>query len=134
VFAKEVASRLTEEDIQGKLETDGSLSAEELNLDIANIIRDAGPWGQCFPEPVFDGVFNIIEQHIVGRRHLKMILQPEGSEEFIDAIAFNVNLTEWPNNRCEQAHIAYKLDLNEFRGRIKLQLLIENLTIEKLCN
>ena len=127
LFTEEVARRVTEEDLKGRIETDGELTEDDLNMETAQLVRGAGPWGQNFPEPLFDGIFTITEQHIVGRRHLKLILQLEGSEEFVDAIAFNVNLSEWPNNRCEKARIAYKLDLNHYRGQQKLQLLIEDI-------
>ena len=110
------------EDIQ--IETDGMLSDDRLTLDVAKMIREAGPWGQAFPEPCFDGVFNIVEQRIVGQRHLKLGLQPMNGYDLINAIAFNIDLKEWPNESCHTAKIVYRLDVNEYRGMSQVQLIV----------
>jgi single-stranded-DNA-specific exonuclease len=108
----------------GELLTDGPLLAEELTLELAGLIQEAGPWGQQFPEPLFDNVFEIIEQRVVGQNHLKLTLQHEQSSDLVDAIAFNIDLNLWPNHRTRYLHAAYKLDINEYNGRKKLQLVI----------
>ena len=126
-FDEQVRARLKEEDLQARLWTDGELNRDHLTLNLAELLHDAGPWGQGFPEPLFDGRFKLINQRIVGQRHLKLILQLPGTEQYVDGIAFNVNLGEWPNFHCEHVQIAYRLDLNEFQGRRKLQLLVEEI-------
>ncbi|MDF1655039.1 MAG: single-stranded-DNA-specific exonuclease RecJ [Coxiellaceae bacterium] len=123
-FAEEVEKHLTEEDCCGKVVTDGSLESADFNLPTAEMLRDAGPWGQGFPEPVFDGMFELVDQRIVGQNHLKLLLKAEGVDVYCDAIAFNVDTDHWPNYNCSKIHVIYKLDINEYRGRRKLQLLI----------
>lgn len=104
--------------------TDGGLSPDELNLQTVDMIHKAGPWGQHFPEPSFDNVFKIIEQRIVGLKHLKLTLQPLNQNGMIDAIAFNIDVDVWPNHRCQFLHAVYQLDKNVYQGRQKLQLRI----------
>jgi single-stranded-DNA-specific exonuclease len=118
-----VSARLTDLDLQNSLMSDGELTAKDISLDIAEVLREGGPWGQAFPEPLFDGVFQILEQRLVGARHLKLVLAAD--YEPIDAIAFNVDLNQWPNHRCERVHIAYRMDINEYRGKRKVQLMVE---------
>ena len=83
--------------------------------------------GTAFPEPVFDGVFTVLDQRLVGQKHLKMLLGIPKSDKIIDGIAFNIDVETWPNHHCQQVFAAYKLDINEFRGRQNLQLIIEYL-------
>jgi single-stranded-DNA-specific exonuclease len=125
IFNTIVTAQLTEEQLHNKLMSDGEMCEHELTLEIAEVLREAGPWGQAFPEPLFDGTFNIIEQRLVGNKHLKMVL---GLEKInLDAIAFNIDMKLWPNYRCERVHIAYRMDVNEFRGRRSVQLIVEHL-------
>lgn len=127
VFAAEVERNFNEEDLQLRLISDGELTSEELTLELAELIEQAGPWGQGFPEPVFDGCFKLVNQRVVGQRHLKLILQVPDNNYYLDGIAFYVNLEEWPNFHCEYVHLAYRLDINEFQGRRKLQLLVDDI-------
>jgi single-stranded-DNA-specific exonuclease len=126
-FSQVVASKIREEDLNHTVLSDGELQPEELSLDIAEILRDAGPWGQAFPEPLFDGIFEVIEQRLVGNKHLKMVLAK--ADKMLDAIAFNIDLELWPNHRCNQVNVAYRVDVNEFRGRRNVQLIVEHLEI-----
>jgi len=126
-FAQEISEHVSEEDLKPRLLSDGELDAGEFRLEIAELLRDAGPWGQGFPEPMFDGSFTLIGQRVVGQRHLKLILQVPGSDHYLDGIAFNVDLECWPNYHCQSVHLAYRLDINEYQGRRKLQLLIEDI-------
>lgn len=119
---------ISEELLAQVLWSDGELSSDEMTLDFATQIEQLGPWGQNFSEPVFDGVFRVVNQRIVGDKHLKLVVQPAHSPVNIDAIAFNVNLDEWPNPAYSAAQIAYKVQVNEFRGRRNLQLMVEHLT------
>lgn len=127
-FAEQVQACLSEEDLQPKLITDGELTTDELTLAVAELLAQAGPFGQGFPEPSFDGYFKIINQRIVGQSHLKLVLQLPGAEHYFDAIAFNVDTTQWPDYHCKQARMVYRLDINEYQGRRKLQLLVELIT------
>ncbi|WP_342323671.1 single-stranded-DNA-specific exonuclease RecJ [Kosakonia sp. BYX6] len=113
--------------LQGEIVSDGPLTAQEMTLEVAEMLREAGPWGQMFPEPLFDGEFRLLQQRLVGERHLKMMLEPVGGGPLLDGIAFNVDTTCWPDNGVRQVNIAYKLDVNEFRGNRSVQLIIENL-------
>ncbi|WP_100622887.1 single-stranded-DNA-specific exonuclease RecJ [Candidatus Coxiella mudrowiae] len=127
VFAAEVGRNFNEEDLQLRLISDGELTSEELTLELAELVEQAGPWGQGFPEPVFDGCFKLVNQRVVGQQHLKLILQVPDNNYYLDGIAFHVNLEEWPNFHCEYVHLAYRLDINEFQGRRKLQLLVDHI-------
>lgn len=114
-------------DLEALCETDGALTAAELSLDNAQMLREAGPWGQHFPEPLFDGEFELVSQRIVGERHLKMRLRALDGGEEIDAIAFRVDTDIWPDRAVRKVHAAYRLDVNEWRGERSVQLLVEQL-------
>ncbi|MFT3741162.1 MAG: single-stranded-DNA-specific exonuclease RecJ [Gammaproteobacteria bacterium] len=126
-FAETVGQQLSANDLQGHVLSDGELTAEELTLQTATQLRELVPWGQAFPEPLFDNDFHIVEQRIVGLRHLKLLLNLSGTEAIFPAIAFNVDLKTWPNYRVEKVRAAYRLDINEFQGQKKMQLLVEHL-------
>lgn len=126
-FLKEVALCLSDAHGKGEILTDGSLDPQDINLDLADLIQQAGPWGQQFPEPAFDNIFELLDQRIVGQNHLKLTLRLQDGAGIFDAIAFNVSLEEWPNYRCKYVHAVYKLDINYYQGRTRLQLLIEAL-------
>ncbi len=111
--------------LQGEIWSDGPLSAQEMTLETAELLRDAGPWGQMFPEPLFDGKFRLLQQRIVGERHLKVMVEPVGGGPLLDGIAFNVDTSRWPDNGVREVELAYKLDVNEFRGNRSVQLLID---------
>lgn len=113
--------------LQGEILSDGELSPQEMTLEVAQMLREAGPWGQMFPEPLFDGHFRLLQQRIVGERHLKVMVEPSGGGPLLDGIAFNVDTTCWPDNGVREVKLAYKLDINEFRGNRSLQLIIDNI-------
>lgn len=125
IFAEEVSKELAEEDLQAKVSSDGELECHDLNLQLAEVLREAGPWGQGFPEPMFDNEFSILEQRLVGGKHLKLILKL--ADTSFDAIAFNVNTQIWPSFGLQKIRAVYRLDINEYRGQRRLQLLIEHL-------
>lgn len=116
---------------QGELLSDGVLQAHELNLELAHTLQSAGPWGQQFPEPLFDNVFDILDQRIVGQDHLKLTLSHQGARQPLDAIVFNFDKKQWPNHRARTLHAAYKLDINEYNGRTRLQLLIVSMNAQQ---
>ncbi|MFG1173486.1 single-stranded-DNA-specific exonuclease RecJ [Erwiniaceae bacterium CAU 1747] len=126
-FAELVADLLDAESLQGVVWSDGELTAQELTLPTAELLRDAGPWGQAFPEPTFDGKFTLLQQRLVGERHLKVMIEPLGGGPLLDGIAFNIDTTQWPDPSVRHVELAYKLDVNEFRGNRNVQLIIEHL-------
>ncbi|MET6679209.1 single-stranded-DNA-specific exonuclease RecJ [Citrobacter amalonaticus] len=113
--------------LQGEVVSDGPLSAAEMTMEVAQLLRDAGPWGQMFPEPLFDGRFRLLQQRLVGERHLKVMVEPIGGGPLLDGIAFNVDTACWPDNGVREVELAYKLDINEFRGNRSLQIIIDNI-------
>lgn len=125
-FDEVVRELLNESDLTATVLSDGELQSAELNLENAVLLKGAGPWGQNFPEPVFDGVFFLQQHRIVGEKHLKMTLSVDpGGLNCVDAIAFNVDTQLWPNNKAKQVRVVYKLDANEFKGRTSLQFLVD---------
>ncbi|RKF15942.1 single-stranded-DNA-specific exonuclease RecJ [Alginatibacterium sediminis] len=119
---------IDEQSLSHSIYSDGELPVELLNLDFAEKIRALGPWGQGFAEPIFDGVFQLRAQRVVGQSHLKLSVSSALAPQLqLDAIAFNVDREIWPNASVQLARLVYKLDINEFRGRRSVQLLIESL-------
>lgn len=121
------AALLDEAALQQKLLTDGDLAIEDLCMGTAQLLRNAGPWGQAFPEPLFDGEFMVVSQRLVGSNHLKLVVSPDQGRTVIDAIAFNIDTGLWPNSSCQRLCLAYRLDINEYRGQQQLQLMVEHL-------
>ncbi|WP_053152621.1 single-stranded-DNA-specific exonuclease RecJ [Pseudomonas sp. Pf153] len=126
-FDAEVRRQLREEDLTGRLLSDGTLAVEEFHLELARALRHAGPWGQHFPEPMFHGVFQLVEQRVVGERHLKVVLKSECGSVKLDGIAFGIDREIWPNPTVRWVQLVYKLDLNEFRGQETVQLMIAHI-------
>ncbi|NBI12965.1 single-stranded-DNA-specific exonuclease RecJ [[Haemophilus] felis] len=126
-FNQIVSEFLDQDRLQGIVWTDGELDAAQLNLDTAERLKQAGPWGQAFPEPSFDGEFKLLQQRLVGERHLKMLLEPTNGGPLLDAIAFNIDTALYPDLSIKTAKLAYKLDINEFRGNRSVQLLVEHI-------
>jgi single-stranded-DNA-specific exonuclease len=132
-FADEIAARADRDSLTGVIYSDGALSAEELCVETAQALRGAGPWGQGFPEPVFDGQFRVVDARIVGGKHMKLRLDfASRGREPIDAIAFG-----YVGGSSEDANLgsgstiqlAYRLEINEFRGAERLQLNCQHLKI-----
>jgi single-stranded-DNA-specific exonuclease len=109
------------------VETDGELAVEEIALDTAQALRAGGPWGQAFPEPCFDGVFAIRNARVVGDRHLKMWVEVPKTGRSFDAIAFNhIEERERFVPPEGSVHLVYRLDVNEYQGERRLQLLVDH--------
>lgn len=123
-FDREVRHYLKEDDLQGVIHSDGSLPPQAFNLDFAETLRNITPWGQGFPEPLFDGEFTILDKRRLKDKHLKMVLQPPADALPVDVIAFNTLDTDWPHN-TQRLRLAYRLDVNTFRGIRSLQLRAE---------
>jgi single-stranded-DNA-specific exonuclease len=123
-FAEEVARHLGADDLTGKVLTDGELLAADMTMELAQSLRAAGPWGQGFPEPLFDGLFEVLGSRVVGEKHLRLTLrQPQGRS--IEAIAFN-RAAHQPS-AGSRVEAAYRLDINSYQGNQTLQLVIEYL-------
>ncbi|MEG0278488.1 MAG: single-stranded-DNA-specific exonuclease RecJ [Morganella sp. (in: enterobacteria)] len=126
-FAALVSEMVDPAQLQGVIWSDGALDIQEMTLETARLLRESGPWGQGFPEPLFDGHFRLLQQRIVGEKHLKVMVEPEGGGPLLDGIAFNIDVNYWPDNSVQRVRLAYKLDVNEFRGQRSAQLLIEHI-------
>jgi single-stranded-DNA-specific exonuclease len=122
-FEAEVRNHLENLDLEQCVLSDGPLEPEDLRLEIAELLAQGGPWGQGFPEPLFDGEFEVVQCRIVGERHLKLVLQTD-RQRMIDGIAFFVDdPAAWLG--CTKIRAAYRLDINEFRNNRSVQLRIE---------
>ncbi len=125
-FDDAVREALAGEALERRLLSDGELSASELTLASAQAIRYGGPWGQGFPEPVFDGEFTVLDHRVVGGRHLKLTVRPRGAMARLDAIAFNFEAHGWEPGST-RVRLAYRLDVNAYRGLRKVQLVVSHL-------
>ncbi len=123
-FVNELEQQLDEETLTGVIETDGELQAGEFSLETSELLRNAGPWGQGFPEPLFDGVFCVRSTRVVGELHLKLLLQPRDGGPVVDAIAFG-QVERYVPAEGELVRVVYRLDTNEYRGALSLQLVTE---------
>jgi single-stranded-DNA-specific exonuclease len=126
VFDAHVRECMHGEAFVNVIETDGELGGEELTLDLAELLRDAGPWGQAFPEPLFDGVFRINGVRVLAQRHLKLAVTPVDGVRTVDAIAFN-QAQDHALEAGDRVRLAYRLDVNAFRGNHTLQLIAEHI-------
>lgn len=125
---KVIKEQVSDDLLNNIILSDGQLSGHQFTLEQAQELRDAGPWGQGFPAPLFDGTFKLLQQRLVGGKHLKMTLEVEGKA--IEAIAFNVDIAFWPNPMMKSVYCVYRLDVNEFRGERTVQMLVEVLQPE----
>lgn len=107
--------------------SDGEMEASYFALETAELLQRSGPWGRSFPEPLFDGIFELVAQRVVGGKHLKITLRVPENKQEVEAIYFNIVEGEWPNHRVAKVHAVYRLDVNEYNGRRSLQLIVENL-------
>lgn len=122
-FDTEVRRHVTETALRGRTLSDGELRPEEMDLDLAHRIRSGGPWGQGFPEPCFDGEFEVRQSRVVGGQHVKLVLSPAGSGRRVDAIAFNAE-PSFPST-AGRVRIAYRLGVNFYQGLESPELLVE---------
>src|SRR5690606_34893034 len=103
--------------------SDGELESHCFSLDFAEMLRAAGPWGQLFPEPLFHNRFDVVSSRVLAGKHRKLVLKLPGSEQLVDAIAFNQEPAILEHNGSE-VRILYKLDINEYRGQQSPQLIV----------
>ncbi len=129
-FAAEIALRADADNLTGWVLSDGELERNEIALRTALALRAAGPWGQGFPEPVFDGEFDVLETRIVGERHLKLKVRAATGCESIDAIAFGYLGSAAESlaiARGARVRLAYRLEVNEYNGMERVQLNCQHL-------
>jgi single-stranded-DNA-specific exonuclease len=125
-FDQEIERQIKIKGFDSKLLSDGELAENQFNLELAEKFKQAGPWGQGFPEPQFDGKFNILESRIVGGKHLKLKLYISDKKDALDAIAFNHTDEQWPRG-VTQVSALYRLNINDYRGRRTPQLIVEHI-------
>jgi single-stranded-DNA-specific exonuclease len=123
LVSEQLARLYPSADFSGAIVSDGILPDRSLNLDFARRLREAGPWGAGFPEPVWNGDFEVVEQRTVGEKHLKLRVRPAVGGNALDAIAFN---QAGPALRGV-VQLAYRLDVNEYRGFESAQLVVEQI-------
>jgi len=122
-FLHEIERSLDPDTLTGIIESDGELADEDFSLALSEQLRHAGPWGQGFAEPLFDGRFTVLNVRVVGENHLKLTLRPERSKRSVDAIAFNL-AADHSLRSGQSIRVAYRLDTNEYRGMLNLQLIV----------
>lgn len=126
-FNLEVQRWMGSHGLHDAIETDGALAVEDLALPTAEALRAGGPWGQAFPEPTFDGPFTIVSSRVIKDRHLKMWVEPQGTDRRFDAMAFNYFDDENRSRTVPQSvQLVYRLDVNEYQGQRRLQLLVDH--------
>lgn len=120
-----VAAVLGETVLSAEILTDGELDGEDISLDFARRLENLSPWGQRFPEPVFDGVFRVLDHRVLAGAHLKMIVQAVAGGEPVDAIAFNRLPEDLPLSGA--VRLLYRLNINRWRGNESCQLMVEEI-------
>ena len=136
-FAAEVAARAGADILRGVIHSDGELLPGEMCIATARILKQAGPWGQGFPEPVFDGGFIVADARVVGGRHLKLLLREapgagvDAGARCVDAIAFGyADAAASPAVQIRPGaavELAYRLEINEYNGAESVQLNCQHL-------
>jgi single-stranded-DNA-specific exonuclease len=124
---KTVLEKADKNNFENILLTDGELSPELFTVQTAQLLRDHLPWGQGFPEPLFEGEFDVLNQQLIQDKHLKLFLKPSSNvnqSNSIDAIVFNYGKTV-DTKKTNKIKIAYRLDINHYNDQQKLQLMIE---------
>ena len=125
-FQECVDSHMSPELLMNNIISDGELSSSDMSMSLAEQIEGIGPWGQGFPEPLFDGIFELRERKILADQHLKLSVSLNGSNKTFDAIAFYTLDEGWPAT-VNQVQMAYRLNVNEFRGSRSLQFIVEHI-------
>jgi len=113
---------LDEERLQAVLYTDGELPTGTFTLDLARQLRDGGPWGQGFPEPLFDNLFECAQWRLMGERHWRLSLRDPRDGAVHEAVMFNVRAHAPP----PRLRAVYELTINEWQGRESARLLVRH--------
>lgn len=124
-FEQAVTDLLNGKAIEDVIETDGELTSEELTIETALELAQAGPFGQGFPEPAFEGEFQVLNHRIVGENHLKLTLQKDNESTSVQAIAFRIDVEDWLSQPAQKIRAVYKPDVNDYFNVPELQLLIQ---------
>ncbi len=127
-FDDEVRRQLGTQPLVHELLSDGELSAQEVTLELAEYLRFLAPWGQGFPEPLFDGIFTIVSLRVVGEKHVKLLLRWPDAPLTVDAIAFHADVAQW-QGATGQVRLAFRLDVNEYREHKAVQLIVEYMEV-----
>lgn len=127
-FAETVHRALDGQALAGEYLTDGDLDGESITLETAHLLKEGGPWGQRFPEPLFDGEFFVVASRIVGEKHLKLQLKTAADSAVVDGIWFNADTALNDTLRGSRVELVYGLDVNTFRGFTNVQLLVRDLS------
>lgn len=127
IFNAAIEKYSTPELLRAQIATDGELQSHDITLELAELLRHAGPWGTAFPEPCFDNRFQLLHQTLIQDKHLKMRLSLPGHTAIFDGIAFSIDRGLWPNPHTDIIHAVYRLDINEYRGLRKIQLIIDQI-------
>jgi single-stranded-DNA-specific exonuclease len=121
-FSEEVGRQLESLSPGRVLWTDGPLAAADFNLPLAEQLQYSAPWGQGFPEPLFDNKFEVLDQRVLNDTHLKLVVRHTEAGEPTEAIAFNHAALV---TRCPR--LLYRLAVNDFGGRRRTQLVVEHI-------
>lgn len=126
-FEESVAELFSHIILENVIETDGVVEKEFFNIETVKALKDGGPWGAGFPEPLFEGEFQLHQQKLVADKHLRVVLEPIDGGPIINGIAFNIDPTLWPDQSVKKIKIIYHLELDDFRGHQSVNLLIRHL-------
>lgn len=131
IFNKTICEAVNNEEINGIIYTDGELNNNDFNVDFANMIKNAGPWGQHFSPPIFDGNFRVLDSKILIEKHLKLTLSLLSTEFIIEAIYFNCDhLIDIKRNlKNKVVKLAYSLNINYFHKQKTVQLILQHLEV-----
>lgn len=124
VFADAVERRIDPALLAPVVLSDGELGGGDFDLGLAETLRDAGPFGQAFPEPMFDNTFEVLDWRLMGERHLRFSLRHPDSRLPLSAVFFG-GWTGSPPPR--QVRAAYQLGTDDYRGAPELRLFIRHL-------
>jgi len=133
-FEEIAAEMLTPELLVNCLTTDGMPASQDFTINMARKLRFVAPWGQNFPEPLFDGAFQVVKSRLIGadKNHLKLTLQLPNSNQIVDAILFSIERHGFDATQLynlQNVHIVFEMDVNEFRGNESVQLMVRHLEI-----
>jgi len=128
-FSQEVRLHLHDDGEGDVIYSDGGLHDRDLSLDFASLLKKSGPWGQQFPEPVFDDEFEVLDSRVVGHEHLKLTVRKREGGKVVDAIAFYHDKNWQRDDMKDGVRLVYRLDINEYQGVRKPQLIVQHLAL-----
>lgn len=103
--------------------TDGELPASAFQIDTVDLLHNLSPWGQKFPQPIFEGIFKVLDYRWLKEVHLKLRVALENGQ-VVDAIAFNAASKYQFDPMQDNVRLVYELDKNVFNGNVSLQMRI----------